>query len=78
MTDHEPFMNILYENAPAIWRQVMYVVSVGKTAIAGAAFGLGLFGVGEIVTTLNDNLFDYLALGGSIVGAVAHILSARL
>ena len=75
---------------PALWRNVMLFVAIGKAGVAGAGLALAMLGVADLASVLGlksilngvriDHVFDLAALTGGIIGAafrLAWAIAAR-
>lgn len=71
---------------PALWRNVMLFVAIGKAGVAGAGLALAMLGVVDLASTLGlksllsgiqiDHVFDLAALSGGVIGAALRLVWA--
>lgn len=65
---------------PAVWNRLLLIVAIGKGAVVGTGVMLAALGALDIafaitaqqfLTELKPHFFDYAALGGGVIGAIA-------
>lgn len=80
-------MTMRIPEVPGYWGNIMFLVAVGKAAVAGAGLAIAAFGlfdialanaIGEWWRTFQSQYFDTFAGVGAIIGAVFAIVRAVL
>lgn len=68
---------------PALWRNVMLFVAIGKAGVAGAGLALAMLGVADLASAIGLKsfldgvpmayVFDLAALSGGVIGAAIRL-----
>ena len=68
---------------PVFWKQFLFIVALGKAAIAGAGFALAALGAydvafaitaSDVLHTVQKEYLNYFALGGGALGMALKIV----